>query len=95
MRAVGPVHVVSMRQSSKRTWASSRESKRWPLRYSSGTTVERFDPAVLPGAARIDEDGIGPVEAAPVGHGVGDELGPAVEGDVGGGAAFSDQALVR
>jgi hypothetical protein len=37
-------------------------------------TVERFDPGVLPGRSGVDEDGPGAVEAAPVGHSVGDEL---------------------
>src|ERR1035441_10873342 len=45
--------------------------------------VEGFDPGLLPRAARIDEDGVGAVEAAPVAHRVGDELGSVVESHVG------------
>ena len=56
-------------------------------------TVERFDPTVLPGAAWIDEHGVGPVEAAPVGQRVGDELRPVIEAHVGRSAAFSSQTL--
>ena len=45
--------------------------------------VERLDPGVLPWGAGVDEDRADPVEAAPVGHGVGDELGTVVEPDEG------------
>ena len=38
--------------------------------------IERFHPGVLPLAPRIDKDGVGAVEPAPVGHGISDELWP-------------------
>ena len=81
-----------MRQSSVRTWASSRESKSWPFRCSSRIRpLKDLDPGVLPWRARIDEDRLGAVEAAPVGDGVGDELGAVVEAHVGRGAALSGE----
>src|SRR3974390_2368688 len=43
------------------------------------TAVEGFDPGVLPGRARVDEERADAVEAAPVGDGVRDELGTIVE----------------
>ena len=60
--------------------ASSREPNCWPFRSSSRTrpfndSIQAFC-HVLPG---VDEGGAGAVEAAPVGDGVGDELGPVVE----------------
>jgi len=55
-------------------------------------TVERLDLGVLPGAARIDEDGPRTVEPAPVVDGVGDELRTVVEADPdrGGSALFGE-----
>ncbi len=55
--------------------------------------VEALDPGVLPRDAGVDEDRVGAVEPAPVGDGVGDELGPVVEADVGRGAPLGRQAL--
>ena len=50
--------------------------------------VEALDPGVLPRAARVDEDRVGAVEPAPVGDGMGDELGPVIEPQVRRGAAL-------
>jgi hypothetical protein len=55
--------------------------------------VERLDPGVLPRAARIDEHGVGAVEATPVGHRICDELGPMIEAHEGRGTAFCGQAF--
>ncbi len=49
----------------------------------SQPAVERLDPGVLPGGTGVDEHGGDIVEATPVGHGGGDELGPVVEADEG------------
>ena len=51
--------------------------------------VEAPHPGVLPGRARVDEDRLRGVGAAPVGDGLSDELGPIVEAQVGGTGACS------
>lgn len=43
--------------------------------------VEGLDVAVLPGRSGVDEHGAGVVEAAPVSHGVRDELGSVIAAD--------------
>src|ERR1700735_3900708 len=55
--------------------------------------VERLDPGVLPGRARVDEDRADAVEPTPVSHRVSDELGAIVEPNEGGGTPFDDQAV--
>ena len=55
--------------------------------------VEALDPGVLPGCPGSMKTVPGVVEAAPVGHRVGDELGAVVEADVGRCAAHRRQAF--
>ncbi len=74
--------------------ASSRKSKRWAVEeLVAESAVERFDPGVLPQAAPVDEHGVGAAEAAPVRHGVGDELGPVIEAHVGRCASHGGQTF--
>ena len=55
--------------------------------------VERLDPGVLPGRARIDEDRRRCVEATPVGNRIGGELGPVVTAQETGDAALGHEAI--
>jgi len=58
-------------------------------------SVERLDPGVLPGRARIDVGGQGRLGLAPLAQDAGGELGAVVGAQVLGRAAFCDEAFQR
>jgi hypothetical protein len=76
-----------------RTLASISESNCWPFKSSSRRRPLKLSIPAFGQGRQVDEHRARAVEAATVGHGIGDELGLVVGANVGRGAALGRQTL--